>query len=253
MCAWKKSHSVLDGNSLDDLPSLNCSVTLSPSPTPLSSPTIYTPPATTMSQEHIDKWKEIARKLSFQSELRVVWNELKLRGGFSTNEHFIKHLLYHEAKRQCVDYDILCEKEPFSGSEVTQPDNSDETNVFSIQQCENTMQTASTCRDAHVCEHYLDSEGNNNDDTQSQQLQEETHALVSPPLQKMLHETCTTDEKEYQAHIQLYAVPDNCKKQCVLTVLESQMQCSTDEPGTQMRYACSLISCPGNVGLLSTI
>ncbi|CAI8023046.1 hypothetical protein GBAR_LOCUS13490 [Geodia barretti] len=95
--------------------------TLSPSPTPLSSPTLYTLPAShsTENKLRIDKWKAIIRKLSLHNELRSVWNELKVRGGFSTNEDFIIHLLRRESERQCVEYDVLASKPPPDVSDVT--------------------------------------------------------------------------------------------------------------------------------------
>ena len=90
--------------------------TLDPSPTPLSSPALYTPP-TSRSRFKINKWKEIAKKLSIHRKLRSVWNELKLKGGFTTNEHFISHLLRFEAERQCIHYDMFAVNTPMDGSD----------------------------------------------------------------------------------------------------------------------------------------
>lgn len=204
-----------------------------------------------MSQEHKDKWKEIVRKLSFHSELRVIWNQLKLRGGFLTNEHFIKHLLHHEAKRQCVQYAILCEKESVSSSELTQPCScSDENKSCPCQQRKNASLTASTYRDTRVGENSLNKGDSNKYNSAETQLQKETPAPVSPPLQNLFNETDTVElvlDENCEAQIQLYELPDNCKEQCVFTVLESQIQCSTDEPGIYTSMM-SFICCPGNVG-----
>jgi hypothetical protein len=87
-----------------------CNITLTPSPSPQSSPTVYnSPPSSPMFQIH--KWKLIAQKLSIYSELKCIWNELKAKGGFVKNECFITHLLRCEAERQCVQYEILDEKD----------------------------------------------------------------------------------------------------------------------------------------------
>lgn len=50
------------------------------------------------------------------SKLRSVWNELRVSGGFSTNEGFITHLLRFEAKRQCVQHDVLSLNTPVGDS-----------------------------------------------------------------------------------------------------------------------------------------
>ena len=88
-------------------------ITLTPSPMPLSSPTVITTSISDSSSAKydIEKWKHIAMKLSLLNNLRVAWNELKVRGGFLTNEHFMSHLLRHEADRQSIPHDVLSLKQ----------------------------------------------------------------------------------------------------------------------------------------------
>ena len=75
---------------------------LGPAPPPIPSPGVYTPPPIADSGHKIEleKWRRIARKLALQHELRTLWNQLKVCGGFSSNEQFIGHLLRLEVARQ---------------------------------------------------------------------------------------------------------------------------------------------------------
>ena len=94
------SHVQVCSSSVSPLPS---SLVLSPAPTPITSPGVYTPvrnAGSESSKVKLEKWRQVARKLSLHNELRSQWNELKMKGGFSTNEEFIGHLLCLEAIRQ---------------------------------------------------------------------------------------------------------------------------------------------------------
>lgn len=94
------SHVQVCSSSVSPPPS---SLVLSPAPTPITSPGVYTPVKNAGSESgkvKLEKWRQIARKLSLHNKLRTQWNELKMKGGFATNEEFIGHLLCLEATRQ---------------------------------------------------------------------------------------------------------------------------------------------------------
>ena len=79
------------------------SLILSPAPTPITSPGVFKLHPSLVSEQstlNLEKYRKIAEKLAVQFDLRHQWNELKVRGGFSTNEAFIGHLLGLEAARQ---------------------------------------------------------------------------------------------------------------------------------------------------------
>lgn len=99
------------------------SVVLSPAPTPITSPGVYTPvpnAGSESSKVKLEKWRQIARKLSLHNELRTQWNELKMKGGFSTNEEFIGHLLGLEATRQVSKDTQPQDDEPSQAIETVQ-------------------------------------------------------------------------------------------------------------------------------------
>lgn len=211
---------------------------LSPAPTPISSPTIFTP-SSAGSRVNFDKWREIAKKLSYHNELRAIWNQLKIRGGFVTNEHFISHLLRHESIRQSVQYDILSLKEPINGSEVTQLDDLESVNEVNptilahpVQQSDNDLSTHSKFSDIgpEVEEDKMSPLRNHESSNES------CSPPISPEAQKVDGETCTptANQTNRQEVIELYGQPDSSKQQIVVTVLDSQMQCTPDEPGSQL-------------------
>ena len=79
------------------------SLILSPAPTPITSPGVFKlHPSLVSSQStvNLEKYRKIAERLAAHFDLRRQWTELKVRGGFSTNEAFISHLLGLEAARQ---------------------------------------------------------------------------------------------------------------------------------------------------------
>ena len=173
---------------------------LSPSPTPISSPTLFTPttPSSAGSRANIDKWKEIVRKLSYHNELRSVWNQLKISGGFLTNVQFIGHLLHHEAARQDIHFDILSVNELSNGSEETQLDQYQSDNELSPACSIHPSDTESTPSKYTVGREQHKKEG----EAQGTQTS-----------------TSISDES-------------NGGSDFVLTVLDSQMQCTPDESGT---------------------
>ena len=208
-------------------------LTLSPSPTPISSPTLYTPttPSSAGSQANIDKWKEIARQLSYYNELRSVWNQLKIKGGFSTNMQFISHLLHHEAARQCIHFDILSVNESSHGSEETQQDLYQSDNELSQTCSIHPSDTEST--PSKYTESFVDREQHKEDGEVyklSLSLEENIPLSMSPKV--LTNESNISIERGSQEQPPLYQ-QSNSSSEFVLTVLDSQMQCTPNEPGTQ--------------------
>lgn len=179
-------------------------VTLSPSPTPLSSPALYSPPTSHLSGNELkmNKWKEIIRKLSLHNELRSVWNELKVRGDFSTNEDFIIHLLRCEAERQCIQYDILTDKTPMDDADVTK---------YPVDTSADLASSVSEVTENVTSEHCATDVDSNSID--------------------LLQMDATCAEENAQEHTALYQQLDCSSKQCELTVLDCQGKCGKDDAG----------------------
>ena len=213
-------------NSPPNVASIPYPLMLSPAPTPISSPRIYTPttPNSAGSQVNVEKWKEIARKLAFHSELRTIWNQLKIMGRFLTNEHFISHLLRYEAARQGVHYDILCEKED------TQPDEyelDDEVASVGEENCSqlsnNAMLTPSTPTEALQGPGEVD-QGETGIPSSSPE------EVKGAPEPDETTDTCVVAASS-ETEIEICRPPDSSTQPCVMTVLDSQMQHSPDESG----------------------
>ena len=181
-------------------------VPLSPSPSPLSSPSLYIPPPSG-DTANINKWREIARKLSLHSQLRNIWNQLKGSGGFSTNEHFIRHLLQCEADRQCVQYDVLSVEVPGDNSVVITEDNGLLVNI-----------------------------------PDSVHVSEDQTTVCSVPFEHMIefdNHTRLKDDKEKEEDSGVYQQP---KGQCELTVLDSKKQLTLDDSGMYWVYCfCGIL------------
>ena len=185
-------------------------VPLSPSPSPLSSPGVYTPP-TLWDKVKVNKWKEIARKLSFHRELRNIWNQLKLSGGFSSNEDFISHLLRCESKRQHIPYDILTEETPVNDSVVTADGDMSVGAVLSdpVSDSPIGVGTSGSFEQSDSVEKPTDLKTDTEEDTQ----------LIERETQKCVFESAPCNSQ-----------------QCELTVLDSQKQCTPDESGISIFY-----------------
>ena len=170
-------------------------ITLSPSPTPLSSPSLFTSKSGSLGNQYdIEKWKEIGRKLSFHTELRSIWNQLKVNGKFLTNEHFMSHLLRHEAERQCIQYDVLSVNEPHEVSTDIDP-----------------LLTTYTSQFSDVSElHSM------NDEPFEKSMQNVLHKKESSGIKK-------------DTEVDLYQQSDSSNENCVLTVLDSQRQCTQQD------------------------
>lgn len=191
---------------------------LSPAPTPISSPKIYTPPTPSSagSQVNIEKWKEIARKLAFHSELRTIWNQLKITGRFLTNEQFISHLLSYEADRQGIRYydEILCKNE-------RQPDEHNDDTLLDVECCS----PISPSSEPNELLQGPDEVG-----IPSSSREVSKKASVNPePDDKT--DASMQDASYKNRQIELYQQPDSSTQHCVLTVLDSQMLHSPDETG----------------------
>lgn len=195
---------------------------LSPAPTPISSPRIYTPttPNSAGSQVNVEKWKEIARKLAFHSELRTIWNQLKIMGRFLTNEHFISHLLCYEAARQGVHYDILCKKED------TQLDEYELDNEVASVGGENCSQLSNNAMSKPS--EALQGSGEVDQDKASIPSSSREEVKGAPEPDET--DTCAVAVSS-ESEIELCRPPDSSTQQCVMTVLDSQMQHSPDESG----------------------
>lgn len=216
-------------NSPPNVASLPYPLMLSPAPTPISSPKIYTPttPNSAGSQVNVEKWKEIARKLAFHSELRTIWNQLKIMGRFLTNEHFISHLLRYEAARQGVHYDILREKEDtqLDGNEL---DNEVASVGGESGSPQSNNATSTPSKPSEVLQDPGEVDKIHTDE-----------ASIAPSSQEMVKETPAPDEMtdtcvvaaSSENQTELYRLPDSSTQQCVMTVLDSQLQHSPDESG----------------------
>ena len=195
---------------------------LSPAPTPITSPAVYTPPTpgpAAGDRVNIEKWRHIARKLSFHYELRAIWNQLKIRGGFLSNENFISHLLRHEAARQSVEYDILSvkEEEPCDVPEAVQLSDSEREN--------GTKLTAERHVQPNNCA--LSSRGDIVTEDSFQPAMD-TPQTASGDTNELTVADSDIDKPELKKELDN---ADSSTQQLALTVLESRMESTLDDQG----------------------